>query len=172
MKASQLRRSSPDLQFMLVDPESVQWEMQQIQHQLACRAYELFEGRNREHGYDWEDWFRAESELLRPLSMAMLESGDRLSIRVNVLGFEESELKVSIEPLRLMIVGKKKTSQAESEGGKKTYIDGYPDRIMRVIPLAAEVAPEKTSMELRAGVLQFELLKAAGQAAEERRKAG
>lgn len=171
MKASQVRRSSPDMQFMLVEPESVQWEMQQMQHQLACRAYELFEGRNREHGCDWQDWFRAESELLRPVSLAMLESGDRLSIRVTVLGFEESELKISIEPLRLTIVGKKKTSEAESEEGKKNYIDGYPDRIMRVIPLAAAVAPEKASVELRAGVLKFELLKAAGQAAEQSRKA-
>ncbi len=171
MKASQLKRSSPDLQLMLADSQSVQWEMQQIQHQLACRAYELFEARNREHGYDWEDWFRAESELLRPVSIAMLESSDRLSVRVNVLGFDETELKVSIEPLRLAIVGRKKMSQAESEGGKKVYIDWYPDQILRVIPLAAEVAPERATIELRAGVLKFELPKATGQTAGEGRRA-
>ncbi|MBI4537077.1 MAG: DUF2934 domain-containing protein [candidate division NC10 bacterium] len=31
---------------------------------IATRAYELFLARGAEHGCDWEDWFRAESELL------------------------------------------------------------------------------------------------------------
>ena len=33
---------------------------------IALRAYELFEARNRQHGYDLEDWLRAETELLSP----------------------------------------------------------------------------------------------------------
>ena len=53
------------------DPEALRWEMQQIQLAVARRAYELFESRNREHGHDWEDWFQAESELLRPVSTAV-----------------------------------------------------------------------------------------------------
>jgi hypothetical protein len=41
------------------------WEMEMQQEHLAIahRAYELFEMRGCEHGRDWEDWFRAESEL-------------------------------------------------------------------------------------------------------------
>ncbi len=30
---------------------------------ITRHAYELFERRGCEHGHDWEDWFRAESEL-------------------------------------------------------------------------------------------------------------
>jgi hypothetical protein len=37
--------------------------MQQVHPAIARRAYELFEMRGCEHGHDWEDWFRAESEL-------------------------------------------------------------------------------------------------------------
>ncbi|HEX4920984.1 MAG TPA: DUF2934 domain-containing protein [Candidatus Bathyarchaeia archaeon] len=37
--------------------------MQEEHLAIACRAYELFEARGCEHGHDWEDWFRAESEL-------------------------------------------------------------------------------------------------------------
>ena len=40
-----------------------QWEMQEEHFAIARRAYELFETRACEHGHDWEDWFRAESEL-------------------------------------------------------------------------------------------------------------
>jgi hypothetical protein len=32
-------------------------------HEIARRAYQLFEERGREPGREWEDWFRAESEL-------------------------------------------------------------------------------------------------------------
>ena len=39
------------------------WEMQQEHLLIARRAYELFETRGCEHGHDWEDWLRAESEL-------------------------------------------------------------------------------------------------------------
>jgi hypothetical protein len=41
--------------------------MRQISVAIANRAYELFEARGSEHGHDWEDWFRAESELLTPI---------------------------------------------------------------------------------------------------------
>jgi len=34
-----------------------------IEEQIRRRAYELYEARGREHGHDWEDWFRAESAI-------------------------------------------------------------------------------------------------------------
>ena len=34
-----------------------------IEEQIRRRAYELYEARGREDGRDWEDWFRAESEI-------------------------------------------------------------------------------------------------------------
>lgn len=36
---------------------------QNIEERIRRRAYELYEARGREHGHDWEDWFRAESEI-------------------------------------------------------------------------------------------------------------
>jgi hypothetical protein len=40
-----------------------QCKMQEEYLAIACRACELFETRGCEHGHDWENWFRAESEL-------------------------------------------------------------------------------------------------------------
>jgi Protein of unknown function (DUF2934) len=34
-----------------------------IEEQVRLRAHELYEARGREDGRDWEDWFRAESEI-------------------------------------------------------------------------------------------------------------
>jgi hypothetical protein len=35
---------------------------------IACRAYELYEKRGREHGHDLDDWLQAERELQDALS--------------------------------------------------------------------------------------------------------
>jgi len=35
-----------------------------VMDEIRCRAYELYEQRGREHGYDVEDWLHAESEVL------------------------------------------------------------------------------------------------------------
>jgi HSP20 family protein len=142
------------------NPDDLRWEMQQVQLAIARRAYELFETRAFGHGHDWEDWFRAESELLRPVSISMQESADRISVRANVLGFEENELGVSIEPRRISILGKKEASATETEGGKVEYIDWVPDQILQIIDLATEVMPENAVLELQAGQLKIELHKA------------
>jgi HSP20 family molecular chaperone IbpA len=140
--------------------------MQPVQLAVVRRAYELFEARGREHGHDWEDWFRAESELLRPVSIVTSETEDRIRIRANVFGFEEDELKVSIEPRHITILGKKEMSTTETMGGKIEYIDWSPDQILRVIALATEVRPESAVVELQAGLLKFDLHKAAKREAE------
>jgi hypothetical protein len=34
---------------------------------IALRAYQLFEARNGQHGFDVDDWLRAEAELTAPM---------------------------------------------------------------------------------------------------------
>ena len=166
-RAFQPQQSDPPSTLLsLRNIEDLRWEMQQVQLAIARRAYELFETRGCEHGHDWEDWFRAESELLRPVSVSMSESDDRMSVRANVFGFEENELRVSIEPRCITIMGKKEASVTETEGGKVEYIDWYPDQILQFIDLATEVIPESSVVELQAGLLKFELPKAAQQKVE------
>ena len=150
------------------DPEKLRWEMQSVQLAIARRAFELFEMRNREHGHHEEDWFRAESELLRPVSIMTHESAERLSVHANVFGFAEDELRVSIEPKQIAILGQKQMVTTEAGTGKIEYIDWYPDQILRVIDLPIEIDPEGTVVELQTGMLKFELPKAAKQAQRSR----
>ena len=37
---------------------------EELRARIAKRAYELFEQRERQHGYDWGDWFQAEKDIL------------------------------------------------------------------------------------------------------------
>ena len=158
----ELQQSHPPTTLLsLRSEEDLREEIQQVQLVIARRAYDLFVERGCKHGRDQADWFRAESELLRPVSVSVSESDDRISVRVNVPGVEESEVKVSIEPRRITILGKKKMSAMESEGRKVEHIDWSPDRIFRLIDLATEVMPENSVAELQAGEVKFELRKVA-----------
>jgi len=148
------------------DPEKLRWEMQAVQLAIARRAFELFEQRGREHGHDWEDWFQAQSELLRPVSITTLESVDALSLRANVVGFGEHELLVSVEPKRVVILGKKEVVTTRAEGAEFEKIDWSPDQILQVIDLSTEVDPGGAMIELQTGLLKFELPKALAQVKE------
>ncbi len=35
-----------------------------LEEQIRCRAYELYEQRDREDGHDVDDWLRAEAEII------------------------------------------------------------------------------------------------------------
>jgi hypothetical protein len=46
------------------DNPSAAGEVPQVHERIAVRAFEIFEKKGRRHGRDWEDWFRAEQEVL------------------------------------------------------------------------------------------------------------
>jgi len=143
------------------DPENLLWEIQQIQLAIARRAYEIFETRSREHGHDWEDWFQAESELLRPVSVAVAEAPDRFSIRANVLGFSAAEVCVGVEPKRIAIVGKKEAPLAP-EHPKSASGDFTPEWVLKLMELPSEIDSAGAIIEFQSGILKFELPKIAG----------
>jgi len=140
------------------DPEKLLWEIQQIQLAIARRAYEIFENRSREHGHDWEDWFQAESELLRPISVAIAETPGSFSIRANVLGFSAAEVQIGVEPRRIAIVGRKEAPLAP-EQAKSTSGDFTPEWMLKLMDLPSEIDPAGAIVEFQTGVLKFELPK-------------
>ncbi len=155
MKASQHQpRTEPtSVSLSPSPPEKLRWQMQSLQLAVARRAYELFELRGGEHGHDWEDWFRAESELLRPVPVVTSQSRDMLTLCANVLGFEPQELQVAVEPFRLMILGSLENQLA----------DAYPSEILRIVELPVEIVPERSRVSLRTGVLRFDMPKLANE---------
>jgi Protein of unknown function (DUF2934) len=44
-------------------PATMTNDLQELEHQIRLRAYELYEARGREDGYELEDWLRAEGEI-------------------------------------------------------------------------------------------------------------
>lgn len=132
--------------------------MNEIYQSVAERAYALFEGRDHVTGHELEDWLQAESELLLPVPIEMAEYDDRFTVRVEVPGFSEKEIEVSVEPNRLFISGKTEKT-GEKKEGEITYTEQSSKEIFRVIDFPVEVDPAKAEAVLDSGVLNITLPK-------------
>ena len=156
-KAAKPKSSRTGVRLSLSAPANLQAKVQKLQLDIADRAHELFEARGQEHGHDLEDWLRAESELLCSFSVAMSQSSDDVKLRANVAGFDQSEIEVSVEPGRVVILGKKTQRTKGTESGTTEQTGSHPDQFLQVIDLATEVAPERAIVELSVGELTCEL---------------
>jgi HSP20 family protein len=145
---------------IFVEAEKLFEQMKEFSQSVARRAYEYFEARGREFGHDLEDWFRAESELMRRVPVEIKEADGQVTVRSEVPGFTANEIKVSVEPQRLVISGKseKKTEEKKDE----TLLSEFrSNQFCRELRLPAEVEPDKTTAVLKDGVLELVFAKAA-----------
>jgi len=132
---------------------------QDVFNLIAQRAFEIFENRGCAHGNDREDWFLAESELLTPVKFHISESGERITARAELPGFNRQEIKVSLEPRRLSISGKSEPHE-DHQSRKHVQSLAHKHMIFRVIDLPAEVDLSKVKATLNDGTLEIVMPKA------------
>lgn len=142
--------------FKLTEGDAFVERMRKISSTIARRAYELFEARRSENGRDWEDWFRAESELLTPVPMKVMETDGDLHVRAEVPGFTDKDIEVRIEPRRLIICGKKQQTSEQNKGKAVHKVEQF-EEIFRALDLPHEIDPEKVMATLNHGVLEITL---------------
>jgi HSP20 family protein len=149
-------RTTPLTILRLTEGDTFAERAGQISAAIAHRAYELFEARSSEHGHDWDDWFRAESELLTPVPVKVIATDGELQVRAEVPGFTDKDLEVGIEPKRLIICGKKQLSSEQDKGKTVRRVEGF-DEIFRVLDLPHEIDPGKATATLENEVLNITL---------------
>ncbi len=145
---------------IFVEAEKLFDQMKEFSQSIARRAYEFFEARGRQIGHELEDWFRAESELMRSVPVEIKEAEDRITLRAEVPGFAAGEIKVSVEPQRLVISGKSEQT-AEEKKEQTVFSEFRSNQFCRELSLPAEVDPAKATAVLKGGVLELALAKAA-----------
>jgi HSP20 family molecular chaperone IbpA len=132
---------------------------QDVFNLIAQRAFEIFENRGCVHGNDRQDWFLAESELLTPVKFHISESGERITARAEVPGFNRQEITVSLEPRRLSISAKSEPRE-DHQSRKHIQSLGHEQMIFSVIDLPAEVDLSKVKATLNDGTLEVVMPKA------------
>jgi HSP20 family protein len=142
----------------LIEGDTLAERMGQISAAIARRAYELFEARGSEDGHDWQDWFRAESELLAPVPVKVAETDQELHVRAEVPGFTDKDVEVRVEPRRLIICGKKQQTSEQEKGRAGSRVE-RSDEIVRVVDLPHEIDPDKVRATLENEMLTITLPK-------------
>ena len=134
--------------------------MNDLYNKIAERAFCMFEGNGRVPGHDLEDWWlKAEGEFLTPVPLELSETDAELTIKAEVPGFTEKELKIVAKPAHLFITGK--TEKRSEEKRKKTlYSEISSNEIFRNVRLPVDIDPEKVSAVLKNGVLEVSMQKA------------
>ncbi len=132
-----------------------------LSNAIAQRAFGFFQQRGGENGFDLDDWFRAESELLKPVPIEMSETTDSYTIHAEVPGFDAKDLTIQAEPNCICIHGKKDQKKEEKTGEEVTYSEVTANELYRRIDMPSSINSDKVSAHLVNGVLEVTIPKAA-----------
>jgi HSP20 family protein len=141
-----------------VDAEKLLERMRDLSQNVARRAFEFFEERGGEIGHALDDWFRAESELLRRVPIEVMETEKQLKVRAEVPGFKPEEIKVSVEPNQLIISGEN-LAKVEEVVEATVYNERRSKRFCRTIELPSDVVPGSATASLNNGMLELTFVK-------------
>lgn len=134
--------------------------IKQMVDSIARRAFEIFQSDGHLGGHDVEDWLQAERELFHPAHIEVAESAEGFTVRAEVPGFKPKELEINIEDRRLTISGKRETHE-ERKDKKAVYSEYCSDQVLRVVDLPGEVKADLAKANLKDGILEVEVPKAA-----------
>jgi len=138
--------------------EEVFERLDRIYDQLARRAFEIFSTSGKGFGYDLENWFQAESELLHPVHLTLTDHNGAVNLSAEVPGFEVKDLEIKLEPHRVTISGSRESREQEKKG-ETVYHEHCANQILRVVDLPAEVDASKAEAKLKNGVLEMHIPK-------------
>lgn len=154
-------RPKDNLDFFTMNfPNGLLEEMRAIHDQIACEAFGLFERRNGNGGNALDDWLQAESKVLEPVPVSIVNEKDHVKVMAEVPGFALNELKVHIDGHELHICGKSetRTEKADKKSGNQE-VSISSRKICCSIALPAAVKPNEGAAALDKGVLTLTLPK-------------
>ena len=143
---------------IFVEAEKVFERFAEVTKETAKRAFEFFQRRGGEFGKELDDWFKAESEILRPVPVEISQTNGQINVTAAVPGFKPEEIEVSVKDNTLIISGK--TEKEEKKEDESTFYSEFrSNRFFRNLTLPSEVDTEKAEASLKDGVLQLTLPK-------------
>jgi len=143
---------------VLVEAEKMFERLADFAKEIGQKAFEFFERRGGEFGKELDDWFRAESEVLLPVTAEITETNDRINVRAAVPGFKPGEIEVSVKD-NLLILSGETESRENREDENTVFSEWRSNKFCRQFLLSSEVDAEKVEATLKDGVLLLTLPK-------------
>jgi HSP20 family protein len=156
--ATETNEKEEGLSPIFVEAEKMFERFAELTKETARKAYEFFQKRGGEFGRELDDWFKAESEILRPVPVEITETDGNINVSASVAGFKPEEIEVSVDGKTLILNGK--TEKEEKKEDENTvYTEWRSNRFFRQLTLPCEVDGAKTEANLKDGVLRLTLPK-------------
>lgn len=151
---------------MFVEAEKMFERLAELSRETAHKAYEFFLRRGGDFGREFDDWFKAEAEILRPVQVEITETDKAINVRAAVPGFKPNEIEISVKDNVLILSG---TTEAEEKKEEENtyYSEWRSNRFFRQLTLPAEVDAENVKASLKDGILKLTLPKAAPREAKQ-----
>jgi HSP20 family protein len=153
-----------DLQEAVLDiafSQAILDQVHKTEKEIAQRAYALYEQRGAGDGHAVEDWFHAESELLKPVPVERIETSNEVMVRAEVPGFSSRDLIVEGDANNLLVRGSVENACLEcKKAGNRKCVHTSTTRIFRHVSLPVSVTPRGASAKLNNGVLTVSIPKA------------
>jgi HSP20 family protein len=149
---------------LFVEAEKMLEKLADVTKETAQKAYEFFQKRGGELGRELDDWFKAESMIMRPVPVKVTETKDFVNVRAVVAGFKPEEIEISVKGNELFLSGKTE-SQEKKEDENTFYSEWRSNHFCRRLTLPSEVSADSVQANLKDGVLELSLPKVAEQEA-------
>jgi HSP20 family molecular chaperone IbpA len=107
---------------------------------IARRAYQISEARGFTPGLESEDWQRADSEIVSPFCGGWTVADDRIVVTTTASLYKECAIEICVEPRRLAIFGKQRTSSGHNMPAEGRY-NTQEKEIVRILELPVEIDP-------------------------------
>jgi hypothetical protein len=126
---------------------------------VARRAFQISEARGFAPGHEMEDWKGAESELVNPICGGWTVANDRIVVTATASLFKEGPIEICVEPRRLAIFGKQRTSTGNNMLTGDPY-NTQEKEIVRILDLPVEIDPSRATARFDHCMLEMSLPKA------------
>src|ERR1039458_6207208 len=81
--------------------EQTEQQLQDVRH----RAFDYFQQRGENQSSDWDDWLRAERDVLWRPHAEMVEKASAVVLRIAVPGLDKESVQVTATPNSLLVQG-------------------------------------------------------------------
>jgi HSP20 family protein len=142
-----------------VEAEKMFDRFAQVSKEIGMRAFDFFRARGGEWGRELDDWFKAETELLRYVPVEITEADGMLKVNAAVPGYTPEDIELSVKDNVLMMSGKTEKKE-EKKDENLVYSDLRSDRFFRQFTLPSPVDADKAMATLKDGILHIDLPKA------------
>ncbi len=139
--------------------ESLMQRVEGLFDRIQKRAYELFVERGSSTGNDFDDWLKAERELVFAPPAQLKETKEGFEIELAAPGFAATDLNVTATPESIVIEGKAE-KRSEGKEGTLHFSEFNRQDLFRRLPMPSAVDTEHVYASLDNGILKITAKKA------------